>query len=63
MKKICKNCKHWNQAYSTEEYYHCGKCKELQFSDDILISVWGSNAIDYIETFETFGCILWTKKG
>ena len=61
----CKNCKYWKPTtfYKYPGAVNEGKCSELQSKMTIeLHTGWDGGYVDYIETEQDFGCVLFESK-
>ena len=59
----CKYCKFWQQTTNYGGDYNDGKCSKIKDKLTITLKTgWGGGYVDYIETDEDFGCILYTEK-
>ena len=67
MEKICKNCFHWNNSIYSE-YHKFGICQHFDIDEDgdyLAISIesgYEGHSVNYIETNENFGCILFIDR-
>lgn len=55
----CKTCIHWERTTNYEVTPNDGLCAQIR--EKVYIDVKGDGFLDYIETEEDFGCILWEK--
>ena len=60
MKKICKNCKWWNESEFSGSKHNFRECDRLPLEEKM--SAWVDEEISFYETAHDFGCILWESK-